>query len=533
MRALLLVLSASLLTVVGASGCGGSGDGSAPRGSRSVSPASGALVNDATFRYPLPSDPGALDYAINPSSAALELLMYAYDGLVAMSDGKKVVPNLATEWQVTPTKLTFTIRDGVTCSDGSPVTPSVIARSFRFFAGPKAQTPLFGDVTDWKVSSDEETVTFTFGEPVGFALQSLANIPVVCGKGLENRELLRRKTSGSGAYVLTKSVSNDRYVLERRDGYTWGPDGATTAESGVPKTVELRVVKDASTTANLLLTGDLDAAAVTPSTTERLQGRMRIFTVPSGISQALFNHVDGHPTADADVRRALVMAMDREAIAAIVRSKVTNNLVPPFTNPCTDESNGAAIPAHDPAGAGRLLDQAGWTKGSDGKRAKAGRPLELGVVNGSGDSSESVAATELVVRSWRALGIDVKLRVLADTAFQEALFTGDWDAAPILSISVLVPSQLTGFLGGPVPPDGSNFAHIDNPVYRQESRKGLSASTTEEACQHWNAAERALYEQADVIPVTKDDQPFVLAKHVDYSVNDNGIVPTSIRMHEG
>jgi peptide/nickel transport system substrate-binding protein len=531
-----------LLCAFGAGiGACGSGDDSARSQSNpevtTLPPAAGKLVNDGTFHYVIGSDPGSLDYALNSGVQVQQLSAFAYDNLVASIDGRKIVPNLATKWTVTPKSATFTIRDGVTCSDGSPVTPSVIEKGFAFYKEPTVQSPIFGDVSDWTVHGDDaaKTVTFTFGQPVSFPLQSLANVPVVCGKGLADRKLLRTHTSGSGPYVLTKAASNDEYVLERRDGYTWGPNGATTAEPGLPKTVELRVVEDPTTAVNLLLNSELNGAAIPESQLQRLGADPRVLRTPSIVGQAWFNHLKGRPTADPAVRRALAMALDRESLATVARGHVASNLVAPFTNPCPDPANIKAIPPFDAAAAEKLLDEAGWTKGSDGTRSKNGKPLELKalIVSGGSIPAEWASAAELAIKSWRALGIDVTTHTLSSTAFIETVVSGDWDVLPASQIGVDTPDQLTGFFSGSPPPNGSNLMRIKNPTYDRYTKQALDADTPQASCPAWNAAERALYEQADIIPLFFGDDLWAMDKSTDYRVTAFGVVPTTVRLHAG
>ena len=69
---------------------------------------------------------------------------------------------------------------------------------------------------------------------------------MVCSRGLENRNLLDRGALGSGPYRLVESVSGDHYTFQVRNGYRWGPNGATTAAQRLPARVILRVVSNES-----------------------------------------------------------------------------------------------------------------------------------------------------------------------------------------------------------------------------------------------------------------------------------------------
>ena len=69
-------------------------------------------------------------------------------------------------------------------------------------------------------------------------LNSISNLPMVCESGMKDRASLKNQTAGTGPYVLAKANPGVDYVYKVRDGYTWGPDGATTAENGTPAQIE-------------------------------------------------------------------------------------------------------------------------------------------------------------------------------------------------------------------------------------------------------------------------------------------------------
>src|SRR5207249_2199734 len=78
-------------------------------------------------------------------------------------------PNLATSWKVTSTSdrstVVFNIRKGVTCSDGTPMTPSVIANFFKFMTTPGNELwygPSLLSVAPFQISADDAAGTFTF-----------------------------------------------------------------------------------------------------------------------------------------------------------------------------------------------------------------------------------------------------------------------------------------------------------------------------------------------------------------------------------
>ena len=104
-------------------------------------------------------------------------------------------------------------------------------------------------------------MTLKLAAPAPFVLNGLASLPIVCPGGMDDRKSLAQATAGTGPYELTEAAPGDHYTYQIRDGYTWGPNGATTATEGMPDTIVMKIVQNETTSANLLLSGDLNAAS--------------------------------------------------------------------------------------------------------------------------------------------------------------------------------------------------------------------------------------------------------------------------------
>jgi peptide/nickel transport system substrate-binding protein len=77
-------------------------------------------------------------HGILPGSGSILLRNYVrpfYDTLIVNGPDQKdptrstVLPYLATKWDQTPQKIVFTMRKDATCSDGTPVTPSLVKQN--------------------------------------------------------------------------------------------------------------------------------------------------------------------------------------------------------------------------------------------------------------------------------------------------------------------------------------------------------------------------------------------------------------------
>jgi peptide/nickel transport system substrate-binding protein len=78
-----------------------------------------------------------------------------------------------------------------------------------------------------------------------------------------------------------------------------------------------------------------------------------------------------------------------------------------------------------------------------------------------------------------------------------------------------------------VPPNGTNFAHIQNKDY-ESSVKSASAKAGDAGCDDWNNAEKALVKAVDAVPYENSVEP-IFAKSAKFTATD-GVDPTSIRM---
>jgi peptide/nickel transport system substrate-binding protein len=495
------------------------------------------LANGGTYTEPISSDPGNLHPLRAQQVNANLVLSFAYDTLINLDANGRVVSQLAEKWQVTPKRVTFTLRRGVTCSDGAQLTAADVASNFEWVKDPKNKSTVIGEKlpsADFTVTADNaaRTVTLTLKKPFGFLLQSAGLMWIVCPEGLENPQRLAHGTDGTGPFQLVDYVADDHVGMAVRKQYRWGPNGASTAVEGFPDRVVLKVVNSETTSANLLLSGQLNSVAVSGPDLARLKGhRFQESVQLSGPNDLFFNQRADHPGVDPAVRKALVMALDLDQLTKVAtegsgRRPPGLAILPP--HPCrADSLKGGAVPGHDLEAAKALLDEAGWTAGSGGTRAKAGRRLQLTLIYPSGGSGIG-AAMELVAQWWKQLGADVKLRGQGANAYTQTLFAGNrWDVA-WLGVAIPLPSIFTAYATGPLPPGGQNFAAIHNPEYERLAAQALE-TTGAAGCDLWLKAEQVLFRNVDVVPVAAG-VVVTFAKRARIGSGQNGTEPTSIRM---
>lgn len=500
-RTLAAPVAVSLVALLAACGGGGDGPSDGPDGEASY-------VDGATFTLGLSSDPGNLDPVMGAGTSLFTVTQFAYDPLVSV-DGEtgEITSQLATDWEVDGTTVTLTLAEGVTCADGTELTASDAAESLAFVADPKNQSPFLGTFipVGAKASGDDasRTVTLELESPAPFVLNGLGNLPIVCPSGNEDRSSLRQATAGTGPYELTEAAPGDHYTYTLREGYTWGPDGATTDEEGLPATVVVQIVENESTAANLLLSRGLNAASVSGPDAQRLE-KSGLFSAdsPAVAGEQWYNHADGRVTSDPDVRMALTQALDLEELMGVATSgegSLPSVLAANEPVACPGDSVSGALPEHDPEAAAALLDAAGWTEGGDGVRTKDGEPLAVTFLYQNDLGSSGDAAAELAVQQWREIGVDASAKAQNETTLTGTIFgAGDWDVAWV-SLNVSSPDQLVPFLSGPAAPDGTNFSAIANADYEAAVEEAAQL-TGSEGCDTWLEAEAALFADADIVP---------------------------------
>ncbi|MCO1655647.1 ABC transporter substrate-binding protein [Pseudonocardia humida] len=517
-------LSACLVVALAACGGGGSAPGAA------------GVVEGGTFTLGMSSDPGSLDPQLGAGTSLFTVTQFAYDPLVSVDgDTGEIRSALATSWEADATTVRLTLAEGITCSDGTPLTASAVADNLAFVGDPANQSPFLGTFYPVGATAQADdatrTVTITLAAPAPFVLNGLANLPIVCPSGMADRAGLRTATAGTGPFALTEAAPGDRYTYAKRPDYTWGPGGATTATPGLPDTVVVKVVENETTAANLLLSGGLNATQVAGPDSERLAGSgLFVAETPAIVGEQWYNHAGGRVTDDPAVRMALTRALDLAELQKVItagRGSPATTLATNEPVACPGDSVSRALPSTDPAAAGALLDQAGWTVGADGVRSKDGRPLALTFLYQNNLGSSGDAAAELAVQQWKAIGVAATAQSQNETTLTGTIFgAGDWDVAWV-SLNVSSPDQLVPFLSGPPAPDGTNFAAISDPEY-DAAVAAASALTGAEGCSAWLDAEAGLIAEADIVPFAATSAR-TFGKGAEFATPGQ-LVPTSIRM---
>lgn len=494
-----------------------------------------AFVSGGTFKAALAEE---VDSVIPMSASQLsdrQVVKYSYDQLIYADESGDLSPWLAESWESDGTNAEFHLKKGIKCTDGTPFDAAVAADNINFHADPNNESLHHGSRIAEGLEATGEGKILKVKSPNNdpFLAENVGLVEMVCPAGLENPEQLENHSNGTGLFELTE-VKPNKYKFEKNEAYEWGPGGLTADTEGVPDNLEVDVITDESTRANLLISGDLNAARVAGNDRKRVEATAVDYTYTiAPVGEMLFNERTDRPTADPLVREALVLGFNHDEAADVLskgypldpESLITNA---PFL--CVpDEKPEWSLPDTDKSKAEQLLDEAGWELESDGKRRKSGEKLSIGFMY-EGTSPTHSASAEIVRESWEDIGISTDLIANDSAGWSERLYeTYDWDTGWI-QINAQTPALLNNFFDGSTPEDGGvNFMFVDNPRYSELSESALEASP-DDTCEYWQAAEKELLDRFDVFPLTYYEQATFMSGAT--FVETDYIEPTSIRMLE-
>jgi peptide/nickel transport system substrate-binding protein len=518
MRTVLRTTAAAALALglaLGMTACGGGNGNSGNNNGQN-------FAEGKTFTMVLGADPGNLDPHFTSLSVTLQADRFLYDSLINIDPNGNIVAGLASKWEASTTKATFTLRQGITCSDGSPLTASQVAANISFVGDPKNASSRIGVYVPpgATATGDDATgvVTVTSPAPSAFLDRTVGGLQIVCDKGMKDRGLLKQGAVGTGMFTLTEAVANDHYTLTRRKDYAWGPGDWKTSQPGLPEKVVLKVVTNATTAANLLISDQANAAQIIGPDSARLaSANLYHREVLAPLGELWFNQKAGLPGADEANRRALTQALDLKQLGQVVSSgtgKPATGLVSPSLSPCPQDTVGTRLPASDPAAA---------------KTALSGKSLKLSMWYVTELGAGMQAGAELLQKAWEAAGVQVTLKAASNAELNQAIVggQGSWDAA-FIPLGTALPSELVPFFSGPSAPDGVNFSSVHNDKYTA-AVQAASAQPGTAGCAQWAAAEQALFDQVNIVPFVFSSVA-TYAKGATFELTGGGLAPTSVRM---
>jgi peptide/nickel transport system substrate-binding protein len=350
-----------------------------------------------------------------------------WEPLVGLDDALKPKPVLAEKWDLSEDGRTWTfkLRQGVRFSDGSPFdADAVVANMQRYIKISPRPSPYtamdirvgYGRLSDVR-RVDAATVAFVSEEPNPTMVNTMSNFfsAMFQPAGFAENGDFSGLPVTTGPYRLTDWKRGEYLLLERNDNY-WGAKPAV-------RRLRLRTILDANARVSSLLAREVDAVAelgaILPAQTLQLKGQtgVTVGADPISISQYLAFNCATPPFDDVRLRRAVMLATDRDSIVkdlVLGYGTAGKSLLSPIS---TQWFSAKGTPRYNMAEAQRLAQEA-----LAGKRAEVVFPFSTS----AGQARPYKAIGELLQSVLRPLGLDVKLQGLEGAALTEAVNRGEW-----------------------------------------------------------------------------------------------------------
>ena len=470
-----------------------------------------------------------------------------YEPLAGWDSDGNLVPQLAAEipsrqnggLSADGRTVTWKLKRGVTWHDGKPFTADDVVFTAAYAADPAAAmvtVALYRDIQVLKI--DTHTVQVIDPRPVAFSAEALTGgagvilprhifEPFMGAKSRDNPANL--KPVGTGPYRIVDFKPGDLVRAEAFAGYH-------VANQPHFDALEIKGGGDSVSAARAVLqTGEYDLAwtlVVEHDILSRLEGagKGRVLRSTGGdIEMIVLNasdpwtEVEGergsakskHPAfSDKAVRTALSLLVDRQGLQdavlgpnAVMTANVLNN-PPRFRGT-------AAAPEFSIAKANQVLDAAGWMKGADGIRAKAGVKLKL--VFQTTTNSERQKVQTVIKHACARAGIDIELKAVTPAVF----FGGDV-ANPDTNQKFWADLQMHQFTMSAPDPQGF-MERFTSEQMAQKANKWASRNS-----QRWSHAEYDALHKASQTELDPVKRAAMFIRMNDILVGDGYMIPLSI-----
>jgi peptide/nickel transport system substrate-binding protein len=354
------------------------------------------------------------------------MMLHVFEPLIRRDENQKLVPGLATSWKaVDDLTWEFKLRKNVRFHDGSPFTAEDVAFTLKRVPNvpnsPSSFATFTKPIVDVKIV-DPHTIVFKTATPHVLLPSDIASVLIVSklhGEKATTEDYNSGKACiGTGPYKYMEYVPNQRVVVKANYGY-WG------GEEPWDK-ITFKILTNAAARVAALLSGDVEMIETVPTADIARLERDKNFSVVSKVSnRVIYVHMnqsteksppfvtdkagkplEKNPFRDARVRKALSIAINRDAIVDRIMEKKAvpaAQLLPDFFY---GTSKKLKPPKHDPETAKKLLADAGYPQGF---------AMTIHGPNNRYINDDKIA--QAIAQYYSRIGIDVKVETMPSAVY--------------------------------------------------------------------------------------------------------------------
>ena len=475
-----LLLSASLCACGGSKTAEGTsaaaGESSEAETSNTLS--EGTPVPGGSVVYGMTQDLASLDPHVDTDAGTRDVVFNLYEGLVKPTSDGGFIPAVASDYIISDDAktYTFTLRDGITFHDGTPVTIEDVKYSIDRYAEIQGESSAFSSLVDSVEVQDDKTLVVNLKESYSefLPMMTIAIIP-------QSNEDPAGNPIGTGPFKYVSYTPGQNLELEKYDGY-W--------QEGVPSldSVEFKFIADVDTAFVELQAGTIDILKyLTSAQAETLGDDYNIVQGSMNLVHAMYLNSAYEPLSKTEVRQALCYAVDRDAINNFIfggKSHIIgSHMIPAMSKYYEPEAE--TVYSYDPEKAKELLADAGYADGFD---------LEITVPS---SYSQHVDSAQIIADELSQVGINVTLnQVEWSTWLQDVYKGGNFQATVIGFDGTLAPSD---WLKKYVTDDAKNFMHYSNTEYDDVFNTAYTTVDDDVKVENYKKAQMILAEDAAAV----------------------------------
>jgi len=380
-----------------------------------AAPAHAVLLKWAAQNDILTMDPHSQNHATTNG-----IMQHVYEGLVRFDKDFKVLPCLATGWQqISPTQVRFNLRKNVKFHDGSPFTADDVIFSYHRILQPQGTMQIYVQGVKEVKKIDDHTIDLILSGPNPVLLKNLVDFRIMSkawsaknkSENVQNYKekeetYASRNTNGTGPYMIKLWEPDKRLVMQANPAW-WDKISGNVNE------VVYTPIKSDATRVAALLAGDVDLLTDLPTQdVVRLQKDAKLKVLEGAENRTIFIGMDQfspelkysdvkgkNPFKDIRVRKAMNMAVDREAIKRVTMRGLSipaGIMVAPSVHGWEKDLD--KVTPLDVEGAKKLLAEAGYANGFS---------FQLDCPNNRYVNDEEIC--QALVGMWSRVGLKAKL----------------------------------------------------------------------------------------------------------------------------
>jgi peptide/nickel transport system substrate-binding protein len=484
----------------------------------------GGAKSGATIRAGILVPTGAIDPITIADQGGQDMISQTGEYLCLADQQLLLRPVLATSWKpnADASAWTFTIRQGVRFSDGSPLTVDDVVYTFKTQCDPKNATnalSAFGGVLlpDGVVKSSDTTVTFNLVSPNG-------NFPYLCSTDNYNMVIVPNNYNfkdwqssflGTGPFIKESYTPNVGAAFVRNPRY-WG-------RKALPARTEFTFYPDEAPMTAALEAGSIDvegqfSVATSP---QLLTGGFTVISLKTSTHRELSMRNDLHPFSNKYVRQAIAYTLDRPAIvAALFKGYASIGNDSPFAPVFKSTDTSVPQRAKNLTMAKQLL-------------AKGGVPNGFSTPLLTETTQEMPHFAQVIKQSAAAIGVNISLTIETPTKYYGSAVFGksdwldgemslvDYGARSVPNVLLEAPLQTINAKTG----SGSwNAARFSDPTYDTLSKQYVAALDLSSQRRIAGQIQTLLLDETPIIYAYFYDFLTATAKHI------TGVYPTGIGM---